>query len=89
MIMFQAMAEPILMQWKMHAVRVEMRMLLIGTPNRGDTWDIHSEPGTPRSRAKAKSWRDAPAMFVRLLANMRMIRSEAKPDVLAVDPVAE
>jgi type VI protein secretion system component VasF len=89
MMMFQAIAEPMLMQWKTQAAKAETKSALTGTPNRGETRDTQPEQGTPRSRAKAKSWRDAPAILLRLLARLRMMRREANPDVLAAEPVAE
>jgi hypothetical protein len=89
MIMFHAIAEPILIQWKMQAMTEDRIMALVGTTNRGETRDIQGENGRARSRAKAKVCRDAPAMLVILLTKLRTISRTLRPIVPATEPVAE
>ena len=87
--MLKAIVEPMLMQCKTHAQNAETAMEFTGTSKREGTRDTQFENGTPRSRAKAKICRDAPAMLVKLLTRLRRMRSEQSPDVLVVDSVAE
>ena len=87
--MLKAMAEPMLMQCSTHAMRAVVMTALTGTTKcLWGTREIQALKGTPESRANAKSWRDAPAMFVRLFTMPRMTRTAERPVAPATEPVA-
>jgi hypothetical protein len=83
--MLKAIVLPILIR-AINAAIVQMTMTaLTGTSRPGRTVEIQRENGTAPSRAKAKSWRDEPAMTVTRLKKLRMIMIDVMAFVDARD----
>ena len=85
--MLNAIVLPRLMSEMAAAMMKITMMALTGTSKPGRTLEIQLENGRALSRAKAKSWRDEPAMTVTQLKKLRMMMMEVMALAAAIDCV--
>ena len=81
-ILLSAMVLPMLMRARRQETTNDTTIEFIGTSQPGGMYANHRAPGTPWSRAKAKSWREAVAVMERLqntAIDMTMVESTDAP----------